>query len=195
MGLPDGYTALPPGKLAAVVTYLEMRAPGPLPPVSSRFDIRLVPRPDLGWYRDLFRRVGEDWLWFSRLRMSDGELAAIVHDAAVDVFALRTEGGDEGLLELDRRDLPNVELAFLGVAAKVIQQGAGRALMRTALEHAWRPGTERFWVHTCSLDHPRALGFYIQAGFTPYKRAIEVFDDPRRTGDLPVTAAPQIPLL
>ncbi|MFL5217644.1 MAG: GNAT family N-acetyltransferase, partial [Microvirga sp.] len=53
----------------------------------------------------------------------------------------------------------------------------------------------RLWVHTCSLDHPRAVAFYLGAGFRPYKRAIEVADDPRLTGDLPRDAEPQVPLI
>ncbi|MDX2154721.1 MAG: GNAT family N-acetyltransferase [Bryobacteraceae bacterium] len=193
--LSDGYTDLAFGKLAAVVTYLEMLAPAPLPEGASTFDVRRVEKPDLCWYRELFRRVGEDWLWFSRLRMTDEELAAILHHAGVEVYALSAGGRDEGLLELDRRSPPDVELAFLGVTTAVLQRGAGRALMRVALEQAWRAGTKRFWVHTCSLDHPRALSFYIKAGFRPYKRAVEVFDDPRLTGDLPRTAARHIPLI
>ena len=54
---------------------------------------------------------------------------------------------------------------------------------------------ERFWVHTCTLDSPQALGFYIRSGFAPVERQIEVFDDPRLTGVLPETAAPHIPVL
>jgi hypothetical protein len=50
-------------------------------------------------------------------------------------------------------------------------------------------------VHTCTLDHPSALGFYRAQGFTPFARAIETFDDPRLTGILPREAATQIPLL
>jgi len=48
-------------------------------------------------------------------------------------------------------------------------------------------------LHTCSLDHPRAVAFYLGAGLRPYKRAIEVADDPRR--DLPPDAAPQVPVI
>ncbi|MCY4565611.1 MAG: GNAT family N-acetyltransferase, partial [Gammaproteobacteria bacterium] len=53
----------------------------------------------------------------------------------------------------------------------------------------------RLWVHTCTFDHPGALDFYIRTGFVPYRRQIEVADDPRITGVLPRSAAPQVPLL
>ena len=67
--------------------------------------------------------------------------------------------------------------------------------MNEALELAFLRPIERLFVHTCSLDHPAALPFYVRSGFAPYKRAIEVADDPRLTGRLPRGAAPQVPFL
>ena len=62
-----------------------------------------VDRPDARWFRALFRRVGEDWIWYSRLAMSDAELAAIIHDPQVEVFVLKSGAEEAGLLELDFR--------------------------------------------------------------------------------------------
>ena len=56
-------------------------------------------------------------------------------------------------------------------------------------------GARRVWLHTCTLDHPSALGFYRAQGFVPFARAIETFADPRLLGLMPREAAPQIPLL
>jgi hypothetical protein len=50
-------------------------------------------------------------------------------------------------------------------------------------------------VHTCTLDGPTALNFYIRSGFVPYQRQVETFSDPRLTGLIPRDAAPQIPLI
>src|SRR3546814_19000221 len=67
--------------------------------------------------------------------------------------------------------------------------------MAHALALAWRKGVARVWVHTCTLDHPAALGFYRASGFTPIRRTIETFADPRALGVLPRDAASQIPYL
>ena len=67
--------------------------------------------------------------------------------------------------------------------------------MRSALALAWRKGVTRSWVHTCTLDHPSALGFYRAQGFMPFARAVETFADPRLAGVLPREAAPHIPVL
>jgi GNAT superfamily N-acetyltransferase len=194
--MQNGHTDLPPGKLASIITYLEMRTP-PAQSVSapSEFMIRKVKQPDLDWYRRLFREIGEPWLWFSRLRMTDGELRSIIDDQAVDVFALSYKGRDQGLLEFDRRSFPDIEVAYFGVAPALIGKGAGRALFAHGLASEWQRHPQRIWLHTCSADHPTALSFYQKFGFVPYKRAIEVADDPRLTGEIPRTAAPHIPII
>jgi hypothetical protein len=50
-------------------------------------------------------------------------------------------------------------------------------------------------VHTCNLDHPGALAFYVRTGFKPYQRQIEIADDPRLAGVLSRSAAPHVPVL
>ena len=193
----NGYYDVPDGKIASVVTYLEMTAPPPgsAPPEREDLTLRPVAEADPGWYRDLYRRIGDEWLWFSRLHQDDRALTEILHDPAVEVFALVHETRDAGLLELDRRDPDNVELAFFGVVPELIGHGAGHWLMAMAIALAFGPGPRRFWLHTCSLDHPRALAFYRRAGFVPYKRAIEIADDPRLNGLLPADTGPNVPLI
>ncbi len=164
----DGYHEVPAGKLANVVTYLEMRAPGSHPgSETSPFSIRQVQEPSLDWYRRMFRAIGEPWLWFSRLRMSDEELRAVLWEQAVDVFALASEGVDQGLLEFDRRKFPDIEVAFFGVTTELIGKGAGRALLAHGLQLEWQHRPERIWLHTCTSDHPAALSFYRKFGFNP----------------------------
>lgn len=195
--LPDGYIDVPSGKLAAVVTSLEMRVRPPSRPCPDRssWALRRVERPTAGWYRGLYRHVGEEWLWFSRLTMADDALLAIISDPAVHVFALLDDGTEQGLLELDFRMAGECEIAFFGVAPTLVGRGAGRWLMNHAIEQAWSHPIRRFWVHTCTLDHPGALAFYIRSGFVPFRRQIEIADDPRLIGQAPRRSAAHVPLL
>ncbi len=199
--LSDGYTDLPPGKIASVVTYLEMRQKPELAAVAAPdgISLRRVAKPDLNWYRNLFRRVGAEWLWFGRLAMTDEQLSKALWEAQTEVFALSESGEnedeDKGLLELNCTEPNEVEIAYFGISSDLIGKGAGRFLLHRALEEAWSHKPKRVWLHTCNLDHPRALEFYRKAGFVPYKFSVEVSDDPRLIGLLPLEAAPQIPIL
>lgn len=201
MTFATGYHDLSPGKIAFVVTYLEMLTrpaaadEGCSAPAPAGYSIRQVAEPDLAWYRDLFRRIGADWLWASRLRLDDQALAAIIRDTAVSVYALAHEGRDEGLLELDFRVPGQCELAFFGVSAPLIGRTAARQLMQHATAEAWSRPIDRFWVHTCTGDHPSAVAFYKRSGFVPYRIGIEIADDPRLEGLLPESAAPHVPLI
>ncbi|WP_424967595.1 GNAT family N-acetyltransferase [Dinoroseobacter sp. S375] len=198
MSQPDGFTDIPAGKVAAIVTHLEMTA-RPVPRATRDLgDLALVhvTRPDLHAYRDLFLRVGgTGWLWCSRLKMQDVELADILHDPEVQVHELRQQGRAVGLLELDFREEGACELAFLGLEAGLTGQGLGPALVGRAIEMAWSRPLRRMHVHTCTFDHPGALGVYRRAGFRPVRQQVEVFDDPRLTGLLPRDAAPHIPVI
>ena len=190
-------TDVPDGKLAAVVTYLEMGEPPAalaIPPSPLRLE--RVERPAPSAYRDLFRRVGSPWLWFSRLVMPDADLAAILDHPAVELFEVRDGDDAVGMLEFDRRDDGACELSFVGLVPEYSGKGHGRWLLAEAVSRAWTGhGICRVHVHTCSLDHPAALAAYRRAGFVAVRRAVETFIDPRLAGVLPCDAAPQVPLV
>jgi len=196
--LEDGFYDVPPGRIATIVTHLVMTEPPP----------RQVPRQRPGWslrherafapdaYRALFRRIGEPWLWFSRLRMPDDALAALLADPATLLWVLVSEGEDAGMVELSFRVPGACEVVFFGVIPDLIGSGVGRFMMSHALVAAWsRPDVRRMTVHTCTLDHPGALAFYMRSGFRPVRQQVEIAPDPRLAGTLAPAAAPHIPVL
>lgn len=195
---PQRSQMLPTGWIAEVVTYLEMFAPPPPrpEPAAGGMTIQRI-QPDAAGFRQRFRRVGEPWLWASRLRHDDTALAAILTAPAVEIYDLMIGPDTIGLLELDFRQEGACELAFFGVVPEAIGIGAGRYLMNRAIERAWSrtPRISRLWVHTCTNDHPEALAFYVRSGFAPYARGIECYPDPRIDGLLPREVAPQIPII
>lgn len=196
--LPSGYSPLPPGQIANVVTCLEMRARPDLKPVAplEALSLRQFEKTELKAYRSLFRAVGEDWLWLSRLAISDSELEAVFTDPGIESCAVVTALGEPvGLLELDFRVEGECELVFFGLVPGAIGKGAGRWLMNQAITRAFQRPIERFWLHTCSFDHPSALGFYQSSGFKPYATLVEVAADPRLTGEMRRDAARHVPLI
>ncbi len=195
--LENGLHEVPAGKLAMVVTHLEMHSMAPtrdLPPPDG-ITLRQV-TPTLEWYRDVFTRVGAlEWLWYGRLKMGDAALQTILDDPDVAFYTLTKDGVDEALLELDFRTSGQCELAYFGLTPALIGTGAGRFLMSHAITTAWARDITRFHVHTCTIDSPQALDFYVRSGFTPYKREIEIDDDPRVIDILPRSAAGQVPII
>jgi GNAT superfamily N-acetyltransferase len=195
--LPPGFSVVPPGQLASAVTCLEMRDKPSLAVADDAGGLSLerLGAPDLASYRSLFRSVGEDWLWSSRLAISDEAVCAILQNSQVEIYALSDGESRIGLLELDFRQPDACEIVFLGLVKEAVGLGRGQYLMQQALAIAWSHPINRLWLHTCHLDHPMALAFYQGFGLRATAFWVEVFDDPRITGVLPRTVAPHIPLL
>jgi GNAT superfamily N-acetyltransferase len=192
-----GLTPVAPDQLATIVTTLRMAQRPPLRPIPDS-PLRLLrwKDSDTERYRLLFRRVGGPWLWFSRLAMDDAALAAIIGDAAVEVYAVVDRQGIEiGMVELDFRKAGHCEIAYFGLVPELAGKGHGGWLMAETLARAWRGGVEMVGVNTCTLDSPGALRFYLSQGFVATARTIETFADPRHIGLLPEDAAPHIPYL
>jgi len=196
MTLSDGYHDVPPGKVATVVTHLEMRSkPKTTPiPAPAGWAFRRQLHPSRDWYLKLFHAVGDNWLWFGRTILEANALDTILQNPKVHVYSLHDENKDGAILELDFRNPGECELAYFGLTAPLIGTGAGRYLMNQAIDLAWSQDITRFHVHTCTLDSPQALGFYRRSGFTPYRQNIEVADDPRVVHGYSRTLAPHVPI-
>ena len=159
--------------LKTTVTYLEMRSPPGRPATPAplgEFAILRAKQPTVSFYRYLYDTVGEAWNWSERRRFDDGALRAIIHDAKVEIYVLYAAGVPAGFVELDSRRAGEVEIAYFGLMPGFIGRGLGAYLLGWAVHQAWARAPERVWVHTCTLDHPRALSLYQRAGFVAYER-------------------------
>lgn len=196
--LADGYHALAPGKVATVVTFLEMTAPPDRQEVAAPDGVGLEPVGtwDLDAFRALYREIGHEWLWSARLLIGEEALRAVLAEPERRAFLPMRDGRPLGLLEMDFAASDAVEVSFFGVIPAAVGGGLGRYLMDRAIRMAFsRPQTRRLWLHTCHFDSPRALPFYQAMGFRPYARAVEVFDDPRLAGVVEPTSGPAIPVI
>ena len=179
------------------VTYMERTVPpgngAPPPPAAG---VTFAREADIGLdaYRDLHRKVGEDWLWWERLAFDDAALGAAISDPATEIFVLRVEGVVAGFAELDRRDATAPGIRYFGLTPEFIGQRLGGYMMESLLRFAWRPTVHRVTLDTCDLDHPAAIRFYRRHRFVETHSEVRTAEDPREAGILPVTAAPHIPL-
>ncbi len=170
---------LPEGVIETTVTYLEMTGPpshAQLAAPLRKLALLRAEQPTVSFYRYLYDAVGRPWTWVDRKHLSDDELAAIVQDELVEIYVLYVAGVPAGYAELDRRTKGEIELAYLGLVPEFVGQRLGPYLLDWAIWRAWEYEPRRLWVHTCTLDHPKALGLYQRFGFTPYRQEIEELD-------------------
>jgi GNAT superfamily N-acetyltransferase len=179
-----------PRRIEIVVTYLEMTAPPPprvAPQPRHILALLRVPAPSVPFYRYLYNTVGEPWFWYERRALTDDALAAQIRADGVEISVLYADGEPAGYVEMDYRDAANVLIAYFGLVPHFMGRGLGAFLLAKAVDEAWRRSPRRLWVHTCSLDHPRALALYQKSGFVPYKQETKLIDDPRDLGLIPAT--------
>lgn len=181
------------------ITYLEMLAKPAARPVPAPFDKLALMRAErctVSFYRYIYDTVGEPWLWFERRLFDDAALAGLIGRPTIEIFVLYVGGVPAGFFELDTAQPRETKLCYFGLVPDFIGRGLGPYLLRAAIDRAWSRPIDRFWLHTSTYDHPKALRVYQRAGFTVYARRPVSFEDPRRHGILPRTLAhPKLPPL
>ncbi len=183
-GTPQPVENIPPeiGHLPLIettVTYLEMFSLPEMPPVPApplKLALLRLENPTTEFYLYLYDAVGSEWTWVNRKHMDKAELAGIIQDDLVEIFVLYVGGVPAGYAELDRRNEPDVELAYFGLIPEFIGRGLGRYFLDWSIRQAWSYGPERVWVNTCTEDHPRALPLYQRLGFQVYAQETATLD-------------------
>lgn len=163
-------------------TYLELRSPSQLRRVEmsepgARF--RRGDPSDLAHYRAIYRAVGEAWSWLDRTRWSDDRLGSHLAAPGVAVWELEVREELAGYFELERLAEGSVEIAYFGLVSSFFGRGLGGAMLTRAADEAWSLGANRVWLHTCTLDSPRALPNYVARGFDVFK--VERYEAPAAT--------------
>ena len=145
-----------------------------VPPPRAGLSVIHAQHPTVNYYRFLYDAVGGPWQWLSRKKLSDEELVRIIHDPRDEIHVLHVDGVPAGFAELDRRTEGEVELVQFGLMPEFIGQGLGKYFLQWTIDKAWSYGPQRFWLHTCTLDHPNALPNYRKAGFELYREETKV---------------------
>lgn len=122
------------------------------------------------FYRDLYNGVGAPWLWYERSELSDKEIGQLITEPEVTLYTLQHAGETAGYTELRRQPKNEVQILYFGLLPPQIGKGLGQYFLDWTVREAFSMKIRRLWVHTCSLDHPRALSAYQQAGFETYRR-------------------------
>jgi GNAT superfamily N-acetyltransferase len=127
---------------------------------------------DLANYRNVYKEVGGPWDWANRLVISEKELDRILSNPKNEIYYCYYKGEFAGYFELDTHT-HDFELVYFGLSPKFIGKGLGRQMMQRVIKKAEEHNAARLWLHTCELDSPQALAFYLKSGFLVYKETVE----------------------
>jgi GNAT superfamily N-acetyltransferase len=171
-------------RIEVTTWYLEMTARSDLRPKrSSRSDLGLarvaLPMPELN--RFFYTAVGGAWYWIDRLGWTWSEWLSYLDRPELETWVLSVAGVPAGYFELEAQAKNAVEIAYFGLLPSYTGQGLGGHLLTLATERAWDRGADRVWLHTCSLDHPGAMGNYQARGFRLYRAEVESEDLPEKS--------------
>jgi len=174
---------------AVTITYLEMTSRDQIVPFDGerRLDVRRIEAPDPELNRFFYMAVGADWSWHERLSWDRDRWMTWLDRPDVETWVGYLSRTAVGYFELEAQPGGQVQLAYFGLLPSFIGRGLGTELLAAAVERAWQFATSRVWVHTCTLDHPRALANYQARGFRIYdtEEKMEHLPDVRPTPSTP----------
>ncbi len=161
-----------PREVVVTRTYLRLLRPADLKP-ARRDDPRLafVPleAPTVARSRFFYRAIGEAFHWHDRNAWSDAEYGAYLAQPGCSLWVLRFGAEDAGYVEFQRHTDGSIEIALFGLMPRFVGRGFGKHLLTVAAEEAWKQKPPLVWLHTCTLDSPRALPNYKARGFVPFR--------------------------
>jgi len=153
------------------ITHLEMTSPAEMrPKAAPRAGLSVsrvpVPAPELN--RFFYSAVGGGWYWIDRLAWTFADWMKYLDRPELETWIICEAGIPAGYFELENKE-GNAEIVYFGLLPQFVERGIGGWALTQAIEKAWAMGAQRVWVHTCDLDHPRALSNYLARGFRYFK--------------------------
>ena len=175
-------------KTTVITYYLEMTDPAQHRRARAALELEVrraeIICPELN--RFLYTAVGGNWFWTQRLPWTHREWLTYLCQPEIQTWIGWLQGTPAGYFELDHRPGTGVEIAYFGLLPQFVGRGLGGALLSGAIDQGWRHAPRRVWLHTCTLDHPRALANYQARGFQLYKIEEQVKELPEQpTGPWP----------
>ena len=138
----------------------------------------VLPIPELN--RFFYTAAGGAWYWIDRLAWSYADWLKYVDRPELETWIISEAGTPAGYFELEMQAGNDVEIVYFGLLPQFVERGLGGWCLSQAVEKAWAMGAQRVWLHTCNLDHPRALANYLARGFRVFKTETKIEELPAR---------------
>ncbi|RFU36702.1 GNAT family N-acetyltransferase [Actinomadura logoneensis] len=152
-----------------IVTYVEMTSRDQLVPAPPVPGLALKPLGlESPLLADVHTRVGTPYGWRSATRTRQEWTAGY---QSRTFCLLSFEDDPAGVVSYDLHPGDDVEIAAFGLLPEFVGKGIGGYALTLGIQQAWElvPEVSRVWLHTSTLDHPRALPNYHRRGFRTFK--------------------------
>jgi GNAT superfamily N-acetyltransferase len=155
------------------VWYLEITGTEQFIPSKVAADLELRQIEDAAINARFYREVGGNWQWIDRLDWTDSQWKKWVNRENLKTWVAHLGGEEAGYVEMEIQKGGSIEIVYFGLLPLMIGKGIGGGMLSLAVQKAWKiDGTQRVWLHTCSEDHPHALGNYEKRGFRLFKTEV-----------------------
>jgi GNAT superfamily N-acetyltransferase len=159
-------------RVKETVTHVEMTAASQLVPADPVPGLTLEPVDrDSPVVPGIMARTGAAYRWKSASRTEDEWAAWFAEHPGLSFWLLSFEGEPAGIVCCDLQPGGEAQIVTFGLLPEFVGQGLGGFALTLAVRQAWAlaPSVNRVWLHTSTLDHPRALPNYHRRGFRTFK--------------------------
>lgn len=120
---------------------------------------------------DILARIGAAYHWKSASRTEREWADWFAEHPDRTFWLLSFEGEPAGMLTCDLHPGDDAEIVTFGLVPEFVGKGLGGFALTLGIRQAWAlaPSVTRVWLHTSTLDHPRALPNYHRRGFRTFK--------------------------
>ena len=117
-----------------------------------------------------YKNIGKNCHWIDRLVWTDLDWSKYISNEKLTTHILKDKGEIAGYFELLYNQNSKVsEITYFGILEEYFGKKLGGYLLSGAIKYSFTLGSQRVWVHTCSLDHKNALNNYLSRGMKIFK--------------------------
>jgi len=154
-------------------SYLEIKSLGELKKIkkpSENYFIELADPKDFQLNKFFYKNIGKNCQWTDRLIWTDLNWIDYISNDQLFTHILKDKNEIAGYFEvLFNKQSKEAEIAYFGILEEYYGKKLGGYLLSEAIKSSFNLGSERVWVHTCSLDHKNALLNYQSRGMKIFK--------------------------
>ena len=134
------------------------------------YSVKLLKTKDFQLNKFFYKNIGKNCQWVDRLVWTDLKWMNYTSDKKLSTYILKHKDEMAGYFELlFNQNNKEAEIAYFGILEEYFGKKLGSYLLSEAIKYSFTMGSQRVWVHTCSLDHKNALGNYLSRGMKIFK--------------------------